>query len=691
MQYSDLKIRSRDIETLIDAIRQKNPEEDLDIIRRAFDYANRSHMNQSRLSGEPYITHPLEVALILANLGFDTATIAAALLHDTVEDTGTTLENIAKEFGEDIARLVDGVTKISSIKNRSRATAQAETLRKMLIATIKDIRVIIIKLADKLHNMRTIMFQPAEKQQRIAKETMDIYAPIARRLGMSQIASELEDLAFQVLFPEEFEDIRKKLAQRKHELEEYLDFIRTTLQTKLKELKINAEITGRAKHFFSIYRKMYKQNKQFDDIYDIRAVRIITDEVRDCYGILGVIHTMWSPVASRFKDYIAVPKSNMYQSLHTTVIGPQGYPLEVQIRTKVMHLTAEMGVAAHWLYKDQESKKKGIKRDYRSLNLLQDISKWHKELHDTREFMKSLKMDLYQDEIFVFTPQGKIINLGQGATPVDFAFAIHTEIGMHTVGAKVNNRMVPLREKLKSGDIVEILTSKNGHPTNEWLKFVASPNARYKIRSWLRKNVETEKDRKEQTEEKEKDRSKEKKSAKEAKQVSVSIPVDEQVRLKNLSQKQRIGAQIEGTSNVLIRLSQCCQPIPGDNVVGFITRGRGITVHKVTCPSLKRLRYESERIVNIVWQESEHNLYPVKVTVHAIDRKDLLKDIADEISLCHTNIVKAEAQVKEKGLALFKFILEVKSNKHLKEIEARIRKIKNVTDVYKVNEKVILK
>ncbi|HOO73122.1 MAG TPA: bifunctional (p)ppGpp synthetase/guanosine-3',5'-bis(diphosphate) 3'-pyrophosphohydrolase [Spirochaetota bacterium] len=687
MQYSDLKIRSRDIETLISTIKQKNPDDDLDLIKRAYDYACESHKNQLRLSGEPYIIHPLEVALILANLNFDTTTIAAALLHDTVEDTGTTLETISSVFGEEVARLVDGVTKISSIKNRSQATAQAETLRKMLIATIRDIRVIIIKLADKLHNMRTIMFQPADKQQRIAKETMDIYAPIARRLGMSKIASELEDLAFQVLYHQEYEEIRKKLAQRKNELEEYLEYIRTTLHEKLKELNINAEITGRAKHYFSIYRKMYKQNKQFDDIYDIRAVRIITDEVRDCYGVLGVIHTMWSPVAARFKDYIAVPKSNMYQSLHTTVIGPQGFPLEVQIRTKKMHLTAEMGIAAHWLYKDHDAGKKGIKKEYKDLTLLQDINRWQKDLHDSREFMKSLKMDLYEDEIFVFTPQGKIINLAKGATPLDFAFAIHTEIGFHTVGAKVNNRMVPLREKLNSGDIVEILTSKNGHPTQEWLKFVASPNARYKIRNWLRKNIE--KDKKESAEEKEKEKGK--KSQKEPKKVSVTIPLDEQIRIKNLSKKQRIGVQIEGASDVLIKLSQCCQPIPGDNVIGFITRGRGITVHKINCPSLKRLRNEKERFINIVWEESSSKFYPVKIAVHALDRQNLLKDIADEISLCHTNIIKAEAQVKEEGAALLKFILEVKSNKHLKEIETRIRKIKNVTDVYKLNEKVIIK
>ena len=686
----DLKIRSRDLNTLINTVKHYNPDADFDLIRRVYAFADKAHQDQTRLSGEPYIIHPLEVALILANLKFDTTTMAAAILHDTVEDTGTTIEVISRQFGDEIAQLVDGVTKISSIKNKSRATAQAETLRKMLIATTRDIRVIIIKLADKLHNMRTIMFQPPEKQQRIATETMDIYAPIARRLGMSKISSELEDLSFQVLHPVEYEKIRKKLSQRRNDLEEYLDNIRNELMGKLGELHIQADISWRAKHFYSIYRKMYKQKKELDDIYDIRAIRIITNEIKDCYGILGVIHTMWSPITARFKDYIAVPKSNMYQSLHTTVIGPEGYPLEIQIRTHSMHITAEMGIAAHWLYKDGKvSAGKGIKKDYKKLSLLQDISKWKKDLQDSREFMTSLKMDLYEDEIFVFTPLGKIIKLAQGATPIDFAFAIHTEVGYHTVGAKVNNKMVSLKDELRSGDIVEILTNKNGHPKQEWLKSVVSPNARYKIRSWLRKQIENE--TREPIHEKDKEKQKEKNRPKTPKQITVSIPREEQVRIKNLSKKQRIGVKIEGTSDVLIRLSQCCQPIPGDDVIGFITRGRGITVHKKTCPSLKKMSDEQERFIKIVWDDSSERFYPVKLSVKGLDRPNLLKDIADEISLCQTNIIKAEAQVDDNGTALFRFILEVKSKRHLKDIENRIRKIKNITDVFKVNEKVIIK
>ena len=677
MNLIDLKIRSRDIDTLIATIKKHDVDIDLAIVRKAYEFAEKAHKDDRRLSGEPYIVHPLEVAIILAQFRLDTNSLCAALLHDVVEDTGTTLERIKTEFNEEISNLVDGVTKISSIKNKSKTSSQAETLRKMLFATIKDVRVIIIKLSDKLHNMRTIMFQPEEKQKRIAKETMDIYAPIARRLGMSQLSSELEDLSFGVIYPDEYMEIKKKLAQRKHEMEDYIETVRRTLSEKLKSHDIEAEITGRAKHFYSIHRKIKEQNKSFDEIYDIRGIRVITGEVKDCYASLGVIHTLWSPVASRFKDYIAVPKSNMYQSLHTTVIGPNGFPLEIQIRTDEMHVTAEMGIAAHWIYKE----KNNVRRDYKNLKLLQDIYEWQSNLKDSKEFMKSLKMDLYDDEIFVFTPKGKIIKLGKGATPIDFAYTIHTEIGNHTTGARVNSRLVPLKTKLKSGDIVEIITSKKGHPSETWLKIVSSPNARYKIRNWLRKktHVPDDKDREKVEEQKQE------------KTAAVTIPQEEQIKLKNFSLQKGSGISIAGTSNIMIKLSQCCQPIPGDSVIGFITRGRGITIHKNSCPSLKRLRNEPERFVNIVWQEASSSFYPIKIELHAIDRNNLLKDIADEISLCKTNIIKIEAQVKEKDAAIFKFILEVKSNKHLNEILVRLKKIKNITNVFKVNEKVVLK
>ncbi len=680
MPEFDLKIRSRDIDTLEKAVRKYNTEGDLNIIRNAYNFAYDAHIDQKRLSGEPYIIHPLEVALILASLKMDTTTIAAALLHDVVEDTGTTFELIKKQFGEEVANLVDGVTKISHIKDRSKAMAQAETLRKMLMATVEDLRVIIIKLADKLHNMRTIMFQREEKQHRIAKETLDIYAPIARRLGMTKISSELEDHSFHVLYHKEYDRIRTHLAQRDHERETYLDQIRNIILSKIKELDIDAEITGRAKHYFSIFRKMKIQDKSFNEIYDIRAIRIITEEVKDCYAVLGIIHTLWSPIQGRFKDYIAVPKSNMYQSLHTTVIGPEGHPLEVQIRTREMHETAQMGIAAHWIYKED---KKNPHREYKDLTLLNNINKLYAEEGSTREFMQDLKMDLYEDEIFVFTPKGKIIKLAKDATPIDFAFAIHSEVGLHTTGAKVNNRIVPLRTKLQSGDIVEVLTSKNGHPSEAWLKFVRSSGARYKIRNWLRKNTR---------EHEEDERPKSQAQKKDVQTAEVTIPAEEQIKLSKFSRRKKgEGISIEGASNVLIKLPQCCQPIPGDNVVGFITRGRGITIHKKNCPSLKRLQKEKERFIKVVWEETENAMYPIKLAVEGIDRPNLLKDIADEISLCHTNIIKAEASLKEGGNASFKFILEVKSNKHLEAIKVRIKKISNITDVYKLNEKVILK
>ena len=677
----ELKIHSRDIDTLIKLINKNELDVDLDVIKQAYDLANEAHKDEKRLSGEPYIIHPLEVAIILADFNLDTDTIVAAILHDTVEDTNTTLKIISEKFNEDVAQLVDGVTKISSIKNRSKATAQVETLRKMLIATIKDIRVIIIKLADKLHNMRTIMFQPPDKQQRISLETLDIYAPIARRLGMSKISSELEDLAFIVLHPDDYSSIKANISQRKNELVEYLDNVSNILTNKFNELPIKTKISGRAKHYYSIYKKINEQNKSIDEIYDIRAIRLITEEIKDCYAILGIVHTLWTPIAARFKDFIAVPKSNMYQSLHTTVIGPEGHWLEVQIRTKKMHATAEMGIAAHWIYKDDPSRNK---IDYKDLALLKNIKEWQSDLEDTKEFMKSLKMDLYENEIFVFTPKGKIINLPQGATSVDFAYAIHTEIGNTTIGSKVNNKIVPLRTQLNSGDIIEILTSKKGHPSDSWLKFVKSPNARYKIRNQLRKlneeNIKTPSNEKEKNE-----------KIKNDKTIKVSIPKDEQQRLKKLSKRENIGISIDGATDIMIKLSQCCQPIPGDDVIGFITRGRGVTVHKRKCPSLKRLNNEKERFINIVWESVKNITYPIKMAVEAIDRPNLLKDIADEISLSDTNMIRIEAHMEGSEIAIFKFVLEVRGNEHMNKVIVKLKKIKSVTDVYKLNEKVILK
>lgn len=681
MTAFDFKIRKRDIDTLIELISQNDPESDIAMVRKAYETALKAHEGQTRLSGEPYIIHPLEVAITLAMLKLDTTTISAALLHDVIEDTNYSYEFIKNEFSEDVAMLVDGVTKISSLKNRSKSHAQAETLRKMLLATIKDIRVIIIKLADKLHNMRTIMFQPEHKQFRIAKETIDIYAPIARRLGISSLATELEDISFHVLNRSEFDEIKEKLAQKQNEVESYIQMVRTVLESRLVDLQVKVEVKGRAKSYYSIYRKMQMAGKSFDEIFDIRGIRLITDEVRDCYAILGIVHSIWSPIEGRFKDYIAVPKSNMYQSLHTTVIGPEGFPLEVQIRTREMDNTAEMGIAAHWVYKEDG---RTAKRDYKNLSILDSFSGINLDTMNTRDFVSTVKMDLYEDEIFVFTPKGMIIKLAKGATPIDFAYAIHTEVGHKCSGAKVNNKLVPLRTKLKSGDIIEVLTSKNARPSEAWLKFVKSGAARYKIRSWLRRHSDDLSKTEEELKKKE-----EKK--REVKKASVTIPEDEQLKIKKISGDRKVGITIEGTSNVLIKLAQCCQPIPGDDVVGFITRGRGITIHRKSCISLERLKGEKERFINIIWDKDDTNKYPVKVTVEAMDRPNLLKDVTDEISLAKSNIIKVEAQLTGRETASLKFILEVKSNEHLNEIIKRIKKVKNVTNVFKINEKVILK
>lgn len=686
MPEFELKISRRDIDTLIEEIIKRDPNADIDKVKRAYKFAEDAHKDQKRLSGEPYIIHPLEVSIILARLNMDVTTITAAMLHDVVEDTITGLDTISKLFGEDVAMLVDGVTKISSLKSKSKYHNQVNSLRKLLLATTQDLRVIIIKLADKTHNMRTIQFQPLHKQQRIAQEVIDIYAPLASRLGMSKIRSELEDLAFHVIYTKEYNEVKDRVSLRKEELENYIDEVRRILEQQLANHAINATIFGRAKHYYSIFRKMIINNKEFDEIFDIRAVRIITEELKDCYAILGIVHSLWSPVPNRFKDYIAVPKSNMYQSLHTTVIGPEGHFLEIQIRTNEMHRTAEMGVAAHWAYKENKANSDSMKNE---ANFLQEMNKWRKaieEANDTREFMTSLKLELYGEEIFVFTPTGELIKLPKGATPVDFAYAIHTEVGHHTTGAKVNNSMVPLKTELKSGDMVEIKTSKSGHPSETWLKFVKSSGARYKIKSWLRhhnqdQTAEPDKETREKTAQP---------HDKSEKIAEISLTETEMAKLKSINNYPKNSFTIEGNTNVVIKLSQCCQPIPGDEVIGFITRGRGITVHKKDCPSLKRLSHEPERFININWSRSE-STYPVKLVIKANDRPGLLKDIVDLLAIEKINILKMDVGVKQKNLAIFNLIVEVKSLDHLNDIIKILQKISNIIDIHKINEKVVLK
>jgi GTP diphosphokinase / guanosine-3',5'-bis(diphosphate) 3'-diphosphatase len=664
-----------DLTGLVSIIKSNNAETDIDFINKAYNFAKEAHKNQLRLSGEPYITHPLEVAKILANLNLDTTTLAAAILHDVIEDSKITIDVIKKEFNEETAGLVDGVTKISSFKKRTKYD-EVHNLRKMLLATINDVRVILIKLADKLHNLRTIKYQPVTKQQTISKEVLDIYAPLAHRLGMSKLASELEDISFNILYPEEYEEIAVKVVQKVPEIELYINHVKEILNEKFAELKINAQITGRAKHYYSIFQKMKIQEKPIDDIFDIRAIRIIVNEIKECYGILGVIHSLWSPITSRFKDYIAVPKSNMYQSLHTTVIGPYGHPLEFQIRTKEMHTSAEIGIAAHWLYKENPNTKA---KEYKNIILLKNIQRRQFEKDNPQDFLKELKMDLYTDEIFTFTPKGKIVKLAKGATPVDFAYTIHTEVGHHCIGAKVNNRIVPLKTELQSGDIVEIRTGNKEHPSESWLKFVKSSNARYKIRNWIRK-AEQETTAKIPRTQDQKDK----------KTVEVSIPNSELLKIKTIPKQKKQNLTIDGTSNVQLKLAQCCQPIPGDDVIGFITRGRGLTVHKKNCQSLKKLKIEEERFINIVWEGSVET-YPVKIEVHAIDRQNLLRDIADQIASAKTNVLKIEANATENDNFKFKIIVEVKNTAHLNHLMHLLKNIRNVTHVHKLNEKVLIK
>jgi guanosine-3',5'-bis(diphosphate) 3'-pyrophosphohydrolase len=677
----ELKIQRRDFSTLIESVKAMRPDADLDLIERAYRYAEEKHRDQKRLSGEPYIIHPLEVAILLANQKMDTTTIAAALLHDVVEDTGTTLDEIAGLFGADVAALVDGVTKISSLKKKTIQDDQAETLRKMLIATVNDARVIVIKLADKTHNMRTIIFQPPQKQQKMANEVLEIYAPLAGRLGISKARSELEDLAFKVLHSEEYKTIKERMAIiQRSEHEAYLEEIRELLNAKLGELHIEANIFGRVKHYFSIYRKMKEHNKTFEEIFDIRAIRIITNEVRDCYAILGAVHTLWSPIPNRFKDYIAMPKSNMYQSLHTTVIGPGNHFLEIQIRTKDMDLTAELGIAAHWAYKEKRAVPK------KEVALLNDINRWHEELTNSHDFISDLKMELYHDEVFVFTPKGKIVKLPKGSTPIDFGFAIHTEVGAHCVGAKINGKLSPLKTELTSGDIVEILTNQKGHPSETWLKIVKSSTARHRIKSWIRKHA-AEPDHRAETEKAhhaEKER-------RDSKANVVQPSKDNVLKIRQYSSKSRTGIVVEGHSNVMIRISQCCQPIPGDAIVGFVTRGRGITVHKKNCPSLARLLAEPERFISIIWSDEHEHTYPVKIAVRAEDRVNLLKDIADKLAEMKLNILKIEADAIPGGEAAFKFIIEVKGLSHVAEIANELKRVKGVVRVQKLNEKVVLK
>ncbi len=692
---------------------------DRDLLNRAFRFASSHHEGQKRRSGEPFLNHTIEVARILDELRLDAVTIAAALLHDTVEDSHATVEDLVDQFGEEIALLVDAVTKIGSLRFESPEKQHAENYRKMLLSMAKDIRVILIKLADRLHNMRTLHHLPQEKIDRIARETMEIYAPLAHRFGMAKVKWELEDLAFKYLFPREYREMVAGINAKRTDREGYIEEFKAPLLKKLKENNINAEITGRPKHFYSIYKKMASQDKALHQIYDLLAIRVITESIKDCYHVLGLIHTLYTPVHDRIKDFIATPKSNMYQSLHTTVVGPRGEMVEVQIRTTEMHATSEYGIAAHWRYKEGQSAHTLL--DER-MTWLRSVLDWQQDLTDPSEFMEYLRIDLFQQEVFVFTPNGDLIKMPKGATALDFAFHVHTEVGYRCVGAKVNGRIVPLRYDLKNGETVEIITSKSANPTQDWLDIVKTSSARSKIRRWL--NME----HREQSIQSGRDL-----LEREFKRNSIHEPLDKVLKpfigalgykkLENvfaavgrgeitarmvrsrvqqsdgpataertlsldeiidLTRRSERGVRIQGVSNLMIRFANCCQPLPGDTIRGIVTRGRGVSIHKSDCPNASPGRVEEERLIAVDWDVGVEQTFPVKLVVFAKDRHGLLGDIARAIAKIKTNIRKAEMGpdvTSEDGEAMGTFIVEVTDLANLEKCIKAIKKLKGVKGV----------
>jgi len=698
------------------------------IIRKAYVFAAKAHRNQQRLSGEPYLSHPLEVASILADLKLDIPTIATGILHDTIENTDTTLNQLTEHFGPEISSLVNGVTKIGRIEFTSSEERQSENFRKMILAMAKDIRVILIKLADRVHNMRTLQYLAPEKQKIIAKETADIYAPLANRLGIGWMKWELEDQALRFLNSEVYYDLARKITKKRKEREKYIEEVRDVILSNLKEANLEIEVEGRPKHFNSIYLKMIKQNISFDEVYDLLGFRIITKSVNDCYATLGVIHSIWTPVPGRFKDYIAMPKANMYQSLHTTVIGPYGQRIEIQIRTREMHKIAEEGIAAHWIYKEKEEVD-----DIQSekFNWLRQLLDWQSDMKDPREFMEGVRVDLFPHEVYVFTPKGDVKNLPKGATPVDFAYSVHTDIGHRCAGAKVNGKMVPLREVLKSGDTVEVITSQIKHPSKDWLKFVVTPRARSKIKQFL-KDEETDTSIKLGMEICEREfkkyhmnptklfRSQEFVKASE----SLGFPKTEQLftaigygklapiqlvnkflskevlqqqeakkesrlrsTLKRIVGRKEEGIKIKEIDNILIRFAKCCNPVPGDEIRGFITRGRGITVHTRGCPFMNKTEVDPERRIDVEWDLAKETKRPVKISVTSIDKKGILSKVTSIIASNNINIVSAHINTNEDKKATMNFVLEVGNVKQLNKTIEDIKELKEITSVERVVNK----
>jgi guanosine-3',5'-bis(diphosphate) 3'-pyrophosphohydrolase len=705
------------LETLIEEIPKYQPGADLDLITRAYRFSEHSHLGQQRASGEPYLSHPLEVAGLLVNFKMDAVTVTAGLLHDVLEDTEATKDDLQREFGPEIAELVDGVTKIGKLAFSSREERQAENFRKMLVAMARDLRVLMIKLADRLHNMRTLSYLPQDKAQKIAQETLDIYAPLAHRLGMAKVKAELEDLALRMLNPEDYQELMRRVAKRRLERETEINSLIAILHDKLGEVGIDSKIAGRPKHFYSIWKKMHEGGREFDEIYDLTAVRVLTNTVRDCYGALGVIHSLWKPVPGRFKDFIAMPKVNMYQSLHTTVIGPKGDPVEIQIRTWDMHRIAEEGIAAHWLYKEKKSERDHFDEAFKWLRQLLESQK---EMNDPKEFLDTVRLDLFPDEVYVFTPKGDVKPLPEGSTPIDFAYTVHTDVGHHCVGAKVNGKLVPLRYTLRQGDIVEIVTSPSQHPSRDWLKIVKSTRARSKINQWLKVEERTRSlalgreffDR----------------EAKKYRLAPATLLASDEMRrlltelgfssaddllasigygktsvqqvlgklapatvheepapdakVPKLPRKAEGAVRIRGVEDLLVRFGKCCSPVPGDSIVGFITRGRGLTVHARDCLTVVKNVLDKERLIAVEWEDGEPTKRPVKIAVYIDrDRPGLLAEITAAISSRRGNITKAEVTVTEDRRGLNHFVVEVDDLRQLQDIMQAIREIKDVINV----------
>ncbi|WP_283133983.1 RelA/SpoT family protein [Rhizohabitans arisaemae] len=718
------------LEPLIKTTRATHPKADVRLIERAYEVAAYHHRDQKRKSGDPYITHPLAVATILAELGTDVETLCAALLHDTVEDTAYGLDELRGDFGDKIALLVDGVTKLDKVKFGD--AAQAETVRKMVVAMSRDIRVLIIKLADRLHNMRTLRYLPRHKQEQKARETLEIFAPLAHRLGMNTIKWELEDLAFMAMFPKRYDEIARMVSERAPRRDLFLQEVIQDVSGDLREAKIRATVKGRPKHYYSIYQKMIARDVAFDDIYDLVGIRVLVDTVRDCYATLGTIHARWNPVPGRFKDYIAMPKFNMYQSLHTTVIGPEGKPVELQIRTRGMHHRAEYGVAAHWKYKEDVGGSPAKGKPAGDMAWLRQLLDWQKETADPGEFLESLRFDLSVSEVFVFTPRGQVIALPEGATPVDFAYAVHTEVGHRCIGARVNGRLVPLESRLNNGDTVEIFTSKSpdAGPSRDWLKFVKSGRARNKIRQWFSK------ERRETAIEAGKEaigRAMRKQGlplqrlmsgeallalARDLRHADVSAlyaavgeghlaaqavvqklvqslggveSAEEDIaetasptRSRSRSRSSTgAGVIVAAEPDVWVRLSRCCTPVPGDEIVGFVTRGHGVSVHRVDCTNVAQLREQPDRLVDVTWQPTEDSVFLVAIQVEALDRPRLLSDVTRMLSDQHVNILSASVSTSRDRVALSKFTFEMGDPKHLGHVLKAVRSVPGVYDAYR--------